>query len=26
MRGYLTIDSEKDYEAWVKDQEDSLEE
>lgn len=26
MRGYLTIDSEKDYAAWVKDQEDSLEE
>ena len=26
MRGYLVIDSEKDYAAWVKDQEDSLEE
>jgi len=26
MRGYLTIDSEKDYAAWLKDQEDSLEE
>jgi cytochrome c oxidase subunit II len=26
MRGYLTIDSEKEYAAWVKDQEDSLEE
>src|SRR6266850_7909458 len=24
MRGYLVIDSEKDHEAWVKDQEDSL--
>ena len=26
MRGYLTIDTEKDYAAWIKDQEDSLEE
>src|ERR1039457_6592904 len=26
MRGYLTVDSEKDYAAWVKEQEDSLEE
>src|SRR5580658_2971811 len=26
MRGYLTIDTEEQYEAWIKDQEDSLEE
>jgi hypothetical protein len=26
MRGYLTIDTEEQYAAWIKDQEDSLEE
>ncbi len=26
MRGYLTIDSESEYEAWIKDQEESLQE